>query len=98
MKRLALALALGAAPLLSACGSSYDAYRSDGVVYIPDEGDASTAAEPASGPRRTRPGASVVYASDYQGGTGPGSYGGTSRTIVRETEGGLIIEGDRSRR
>ncbi len=96
MKRL-LAVAVLAAPF-AACGCthSYDQYRSARPRYSDAEDyDSRDATERERSNSRTRPGAQVIYAGDYQGGYGPGSYGGHGGTVITPREDGtVIIEGE----
>ncbi|MCE9584676.1 MAG: hypothetical protein K8T20_19465, partial [Planctomycetes bacterium] len=96
MKKLA-AMAVLAAPLfLSACGNSYDMYRTGNHGRGEDDSyDAPRGGEGEEGAHsRTRPGAQVIYSSETQGGTGPGSYGGRSSTVITPEPGGVRIEGE----
>ena len=85
MKRLLLRALVCAAPLFAAgCRASYESYRSpgasDGDVGPYSESDR----EPThSGRVRRDLGPSVIYSEEYSGGYGPGSYGGSSRTVIR---------------
>lgn len=101
MKRL-LAVSVMVLPLaLSACGTSYDAYRSKDRHSYDDDGDYSTGSEGSGDGRshaRVRPGWSVTESADYQGGYGPGSYGGRSSTYIRPNDDGDVIIGGESYR
>jgi len=98
MKRFIGLAALAVAPFaLCACSHSYDSYRAKEPRYVDD--DSWERRNDPSGSERshakTRPGWSVYQSSEYQGGYGPGSYGGRSSTVIRpDGDGNVIIEGE----
>lgn len=95
MKRTGLRLALFLAPLLlAACGRSYDMYRTGNHSSRDDDdwGDSRTSDGEDRPHSRARPGAQVMYSSEVQGGSGPGSYGGRSSTVITPRDGGVQID------
>ncbi|MEK7466170.1 MAG: hypothetical protein AAB074_02040 [Planctomycetota bacterium] len=95
MKRF---IALAILPFaLCACSHSYDSYRSTERRYVDDD-SYDTRNDPSGSEHsraRTRPGWEVYQSSEYQGGHGPGSYGGRSSTVIRpDGDGNVIIQGE----
>jgi len=96
MKRaLSITVILLAPFVLAACGTSYDAYRSSDAR--PGDVDSYSREQDESHSAK-RPGAQVIYSSDVQGGSGPGSYGGHSSTVITPREDGVHVDHESSGR
>jgi hypothetical protein len=106
IRRLVTVAALAAAPfLLCACGNRYDAYRGDGYRLSEEEireGRRIESGEDYDFEKRRgspRPGSwSVIEAGEFQGGSGPGSYGGSYGSVIEGDGDGVRGSGSGGRR